>query len=39
MTLERLIYAGVAVLGIVTIGGHLLATVGGLDDVLMRVFN
>mgnify|MGYP001388165895 CR=1 FL=1 len=30
MTLERLIYAGVAALGIVTIGGHLLDTFGFL---------
>ena len=28
MTVERLIYAAVALLGIVTIGGHLLATFG-----------
>ena len=28
MTIERLIYAAVAMLGIVTIGGHLLDTFG-----------
>lgn len=28
MTIERLIYAAVALLGIVTIGGHVMATYG-----------
>lgn len=28
MTVERLIYAAVALIGLVTIGGHLMATYG-----------